>query len=264
MRVNMSTVSRPPRQGKKSSNAQAIDTKKIEKLRRVGRHDAKAPRTILGVRISELQRLMRARFRHRLPDDERGRAHLLVLLNTKAAATSPANRIRSLMNAIEIWAPWMAPADAESAVTAIAAKPRQYKADTIADILQVTAAERDRHRLCTVGAIDMSKAERTARRKQRQRERNTTRRRAAGARSRADYVATAKVNTKPWLRMGMSRRTYYRHGWHKSECTDKILIVRSDLCHVPDLTKPFWKPANPPKLPGFRVEVNLGPRELAA
>src|ERR1017187_7341533 len=116
----MPTVSRAPRQGKKSSRAQSIDTKKIEKLRRVGRHDAKEPRTILGVRIAELQRLMRSRFRHRLPDDERGRAHLLVLLNTKAAATSPANRLRSLMNAIEIWTPWMALDEATSLATAIA------------------------------------------------------------------------------------------------------------------------------------------------
>jgi hypothetical protein len=53
-------------------------------------------------------------------------------------------------------------------------------------------------------------------------------RRAAGKKTRAEYLAAARSKTQPWRTEGISRRTWYRHrgtspsainpslSWHKS------------------------------------------------
>jgi hypothetical protein len=84
-------------------------------------------------------------------------------------------------------------------------------ADKLAEMLGVTYAMRKRLGLTTIGANDFTKRQRNARRKQRRRERDMSRleakRRAKGAKPRADSAA----RTKPWEAEGISRRTWYRH-----------------------------------------------------
>ena len=75
-------------------------------------------------------------------------------------------------------------------------------------------AERRRSHLTTIGAVDKSKAERLAERKARKRDRDRLRRQrqrqTEGAKPRAEYEAQSLNRTKPWERLGMSRRTWYR------------------------------------------------------
>jgi hypothetical protein len=96
--------------------------------------------------------------------------------------------------------------------TAVLINPIRWRADTIAARLKVTAAERKRLRLTTIGAIDKTKAERQAERKERKRAADRTRRRARGAQPRADYLAQSLSRVRPWVALGMSRASWYRAG----------------------------------------------------
>jgi hypothetical protein len=94
----------------------------------------------------------------------------------------------------------------------VLAKPLGWRADKIAGILQVTEAERSRLGLTTIGAIDMSRAERIQRRRERDRTRRQQRRRAGGAKPRNQYEAQSISRAQPWAALGMSRATWYRTG----------------------------------------------------
>jgi hypothetical protein len=91
-------------------------------------------------------------------------------------------------------------------------KPRKLRADRIAKILKVTDAERTALRLTTIGACDVSKAERLRRRKERHRVAQKARRRARGIIPRDQYLAWSASRTKPWEALGISRRTWERRG----------------------------------------------------
>jgi hypothetical protein len=91
-------------------------------------------------------------------------------------------------------------------------KPRKLRADRLAKILKVTDAERTALKLTTIGACDVSKAERLRRRKERHRAAQQARRRARGDIPREQYLAQSASRTKPWEALGISRRTWERRG----------------------------------------------------
>jgi hypothetical protein len=91
-------------------------------------------------------------------------------------------------------------------------KPRKVRADRIAKVLKVTDAERTALRLTTIGACDVSKAERLRRRKERHRAIQQARRRARGVIPREQYLAQSLSRMKPWEALGISRRTWERRG----------------------------------------------------
>jgi hypothetical protein len=62
----------------------------------------------------------------------------------------------------------------------------------------------------TIGSIDVDKAARKRRRAANQKENSTAWRRRNGAVPRSDYLAKAASQARPWLALGISRRTYYR------------------------------------------------------
>jgi hypothetical protein len=103
------------------------------------------------------------------------------------------------------------------------ANGRRWKSDTLASPkwLNVSYAERQALGLMTIGAFDVPKKEREALRRERYRPRKRTldrayrqrRRRANGAKPRAQYEAESASRTKPWLAAGFRcRRTWERHG----------------------------------------------------
>jgi hypothetical protein len=65
-------------------------------------------------------------------------------------------------------------------------------------------------KIVTIGACDLLKAERTARRKAKARQRDEARRRTAGAETRAEYETNSLSKTRPWEAEGISRRTWER------------------------------------------------------
>jgi len=91
-------------------------------------------------------------------------------------------------------------------------KPRRVRADRLAKLLRVTEAERTALKLTTIGACDVSKAERLRLRRQRHRVAQQARRRKRGVIPRDQYLAESFSRTKPWEALGISRRTWERHG----------------------------------------------------
>jgi hypothetical protein len=116
------------------------------------------------------------------------------------------------------WAASQLPeASDEQIVRAMSEPDRSYSMDEIAEILGVTLDMRQRLKLWSFGACDATREERLARAKddkrRKDRERARQRRRAAGKPSRAQFEATSRSRTKPWIAAGFQcRRTWERHG----------------------------------------------------
>jgi hypothetical protein len=91
-------------------------------------------------------------------------------------------------------------------------KPRKLSATRIAKMLKVFDAERTALGLTSIGACDVSKAERLRRRKKRHRAAQQARRRARGVMPRDQYLAQSLSRTRPWEALGISRRTWERRG----------------------------------------------------
>jgi hypothetical protein len=113
---------------------------------------------------------------------------------------------------LSLWCPWMPHDEVQVFTAKIIAKPFRWRADKLAARLGLTEDERRRHRITTIGAIDLTKEQRKARRRLRDRLLKEARRRHAGAKQRDDYEANSLMRTRPWERVGMSRRSWYRAG----------------------------------------------------
>jgi hypothetical protein len=111
---------------------------------------------------------------------------------------------------LELWTPWLSAVEAEGMVAAVLHMPLRWRADKLALRLQLTEAERSRLGITTIGAIDMTKAERAARRRKRNSITRQRNRRAKGAKPRPEYEATSISRAKPWDAHGISRATWYR------------------------------------------------------
>ena len=81
-----------------------------------------------------------------------------------------------------------------------------YKADDLGEYLRLTDAERAAWGIRTIGGTNLSKRQRTLRRKRATRERLQRLRRAKGIRP----LAQAFSRTRPWRFEGISRATWYR------------------------------------------------------
>jgi hypothetical protein len=161
------------------------------------------------LRIAELRRLFHARYGHVLPHDDAGLDDALIMAHHLAKRP---NAERNIPLWLRLWAPWMGEREIAATTTKVLAKPRRWRADTLAKRLNLNEAERNRLRITTIGACDMIKAERIKRRCLKARAREEQRRRAKGAQPRADYEANSISRTKPWEHLGMSRITWYRRG----------------------------------------------------
>lgn len=161
------------------------------------------------MRINELNRLFTARYGHTLPDDDAGRDDIVVMAHHLARC--PGEFSRRIRNWIELRAPWMTSDMVVEIVRFVIANPIKWRADTLAQRLGLTEAERRRLGIRTIGAIDMTTEERKEARRLRQGQRDLARRRAQGARPRTEYEANSISRNKPWLTLGISRRTWYRH-----------------------------------------------------
>ncbi|WP_131860289.1 hypothetical protein [Bosea sp. BK604] len=85
--------------------------------------------------------------------------------------------------------------------------------DAAGRLLDVTAEERDLLGIRTIDATDEDRHERESRRREERKVRDRERKRRARAGTmtpRAEYLAKSLSATKPWLALGISRRTYER------------------------------------------------------
>jgi hypothetical protein len=180
----------------------------------IARRYRKKPRRVVSMaalRVAELNRLFAARYGSTLPNDDAGRDEaLLMAYHIVGRAGDPRQRIAAWL---ELRVPWMSTAEAAELITKVLAKPLRWRADTLAARLNLMDSERHRLRIRTIGAVDVMKAQRKARRLERDRLRKQQRRRNAGAKPRRCYLAAAASRIRPWAALGISRRTWYRrHG----------------------------------------------------
>jgi hypothetical protein len=162
--------------------------------------------TLRRVRLGDLKRLSRARYGHELPDDDAGRETLEDMLCLSAD--------KHLANVIEIWAPWLAPDEAEALTAYVKSLPpdiRNESPKALGQRHRVTNAERERLKVWQFAPCDVTKEQLAEHRKAKERERSRARRRARGSAPRHVYVATSLSRTRPWLAEGISRRTWERH-----------------------------------------------------
>ncbi len=157
-------------------------------------------------RLVELRRLFQARHGHSLPDSEAGWLAVMVV----AHHIGDPDRIRKW---IDLWAPWVTDKKRGDLIREVVRAPQKWKAEALGQLLGLRDAERQRLRLRTIRACDVSTAEGKRRRLERQRQCQQRLRRARGVVSRAEYEAKSISRTKPWLLFGFkSRRTWERHG----------------------------------------------------
>jgi hypothetical protein len=88
--------------------------------------------------------------------------------------------------------------------------PKCRKADALGRWLRLSDAMRTALKICTIGSFDVSSRQRALRRKERNRARKEMKRRAAGKKTRVEFLADAISRTQPWRAEGISRRTWYR------------------------------------------------------
>lgn len=188
-----------------------------DQVRRQERADARkrrrrGPRREYGppaaVRVAEIDRVLADRWGEVLPHDDAGLDDAHVMAHHLARRSGdPASRIGAWLDQR---APWLAPAGRQELIDRVLARPLRWKADTLAKRLGLTAADRDRLLIKTIGAIDETKEQRTERRKLKKRMDAEARRRRAGAKPRTERCARSISRTRPWIEMNISRATWYR------------------------------------------------------
>jgi hypothetical protein len=122
-----------------------------------------------------------------------------------------------MKNITETWTPWMSTADAYTLIENVLRKPeylRKIKAADLGQRLNLTYRDRERLGVWTIAPVDLTPEQLDQRRKERRRakdrERKQRRRRKAGAKSRIVYLSTSLSRLKPWVKLGISRRTWER------------------------------------------------------
>jgi hypothetical protein len=247
------------------------------------------------VRLGNLRKLFRKRYSEnggKFTDDDAGREDLGLLLHQQAWCVRPDRRLRVLREVADQWAPFLPPDERDRIVKRIAVKPLKFEADTLGRAVNLIDIERTALRLWTIGAVDVTKAERLARRRQRDKEAAARRRRAAKKMTRPEYLASHTLSrTKPWVAEGISRRTWERRRQRDASPSSvfPIVISTADAPASPKQDVPkqgvttnkndpryqpvsepdegstvvagrFWKAApTMPVLPGYTVSVRIVP-----
>lgn len=166
------------------------------------------PLSFAALRIRDLEKLFTARGMLPLPDDDAGRDDALIAAHHLSELSGdPRKNIGAWLRK---WAPWLSLADAEAILVEAITQPQRWKADRLAWRLHLTESDRATLGITTIGAIDLTKAERTKRRHRRNIEAKRAARRARGAKPRAHYETNAINRQKPWITAGISRATWYR------------------------------------------------------
>jgi hypothetical protein len=161
-----------------------------------------------------------------LPDDDAGRDNAYLMLCQLAGCPHAPRWLRDRW--LKMRCPWM---DEDDRRRIFARKVLKFSGDTLARRLGVTDALRDKLKIWSLGTCNLSKAERVllakAKKKVKDKERAEKQRREAGAKPRAEYEAQSANRTKPWLKEGISKATWYRR--KKQNETSASLVLRAKL-----------------------------------
>ncbi|MBX4895329.1 hypothetical protein [Rhizobium bangladeshense] len=167
-------------------------------------------------RMREIEKLIRHRHGEIVPEADDALIYVEVIASL-AFVEFGEGFVEVVLGWAARWLPWAGKAAIEEVIyerTKLRFSP--LSADALAHALHLSYAERSTLGIRTIGAFDVPKAKREklqkAKRRQRDRCRKEEQRRGAGAISRADYLANAFSQTRPWEAFGISRRTWERRG----------------------------------------------------
>lgn len=180
------------------------------------RRRKRKPVPIAHRRIRELERIFRYWFGTFLPDDAEGRHMLQAYADCLSFASGSV--LQNLVSFIRARAPWALP-EAEAMAEAAEMASVWQDADEMANRIRLSLADRDLLKIGTIGAVEVTKRQRKALQKKKRRDRETARRRAKGAKPRAEYEAQSISRAKPWEALGISSRTWYRRRAKEADVT---------------------------------------------
>lgn len=177
-----------------------------------GRYQKRRHRPNLSaLRVRELNLLLTCRYGgERLPDTPDVRRAIVIVGHHLAAL--PQDPRTSVPNWISLRTPWYSVGDTEALVHDVITNRKRWKAYPLGWQLKLSAHDRTKLRIRTIGAYDLPPNERKKRRRLNDAARKAAARRAKGAKTRAAYLATSTCRSRPWEALGMSRRTWYRKG----------------------------------------------------
>jgi len=165
-------------------------------------------------RLREIEAIIRHRFNGPVPDPAGTDDRDTCLDFVRAAAFSLTGQ--DIASWCRVFAPWATETDLVPIIAEASKRRRMMRADGVAGLLHVTMAERLALKLKTIGAADMTTGQRKkfmkTRKRDMDRKRDEQKRRAAGAKDRASYVAQSLSTAKPWEALNMSRAKWYRLG----------------------------------------------------
>ena len=167
--TNLRVPDRWPLGGKQER--QKCHVRWFDKPKRRGRHVG-----IAALRVAQINRLFRARYGETLPDDDAGRDDAEVMAHHLAHRGSGAER--RIASWVALRAPWMSAVEVAAMIARVIAKPIRWRADALGKLLRLTDAERTELKITTIGSVDVPRAERIKRRRERARQRMAARRRA--------------------------------------------------------------------------------------
>jgi hypothetical protein len=167
----------------------------------------KKPASMAALRCAELNRYLGDRYGRVLPDDDAGKDDIFIMAHHLALMSGDkGSRIKTWLAAR---APWMSADGMAALIDTVLVKPLRWRADTLAKRLNLKEADRARLRITTIGAADMTKAEREAATEARKRQAKRKARADRGVKPRTEYLAKSVERDKPWETGGISRRTWY-------------------------------------------------------
>jgi hypothetical protein len=188
------------------------ESRRLDHLEIARRYRAKRKRwprpTVAMIRVRELDALFASRYGDTLPDDDAGRDDLAIMAHHLAGL--PGSIDANVTQWVQRRAPWLPVGDLAGLLLEVTTNPTRWKADRLAWRLRLTDRERSALGITTIGAVNLSKAARTARRRALKNAAREAARRAQGAIARADYEAASIARRRPWEAIGISRRTWYR------------------------------------------------------
>lgn len=177
-------------------------------LARVAREERRAPLTITTLRTAELERIFRHRFGGRFPANNIGLAALVVMAEHHVQR----NRHEIVVGWIKSRAPWTDDDYAEGIARKAAERTSRLTAGALGWRINLTMEERRRLRIRTIRAVGQTDATMAEDRKQGDRDRKESERRAMGCKTREQYEGESLSQTRTWERFGISRRTWERRG----------------------------------------------------
>lgn len=168
-------------------------------------------------RMYDIERLIRARHGNFVPRTDDAEIYAEAIAAVFFVEFSEVEYVQMTMGWCLRWYPWASRHYIEEIIYERARIDfRPIAQDALGHMLNLKDAERTRLGIRTIGACDVTAAQRKRRQKKKKREADRlskcASRRANGVRPRAEYLATALTRTRPWEYFGCSRRTWEKRG----------------------------------------------------